>query len=66
MFILWGVNKNKRDNQDKETSMDEVQSTIEYKEKLQVGMSYSAPAHTGYRAHPASYTMRTGSLSGGG
>ena len=36
----------------------------EYKEKILVGARFSAPDQTGPGAHPASYTMGTGSFPG--
>ena len=37
---------------------------IKYKKKIPVGTRFSAPVQTGPEAHPVSYTMGTGSLSG--
>ena len=50
-----------QDNQDKETSTDEVQSTRE--SKMPVVTIFSAPVQTGPGAHPASYKMGNESLS---
>ena len=54
-----------QDNQDKDTSMDEVQSTREYKKKIPVEVRFSAPVQTGPGVHTASFTMGTGFLLAG-
>jgi hypothetical protein len=52
------------DNEDKETSTDEVQSTREYKQNPDGGGIFHT-VHPDPGAHPSSYTMDTGSVSRG-
>ena len=50
-----------QDSQDKEVRTKYKDRT----KKITVGARFSVPVHTGPGAHPASYTMGTGSLSWG-
>ena len=52
------------DNQDKQTSTDKVQSTIQ-KNPGGGGARFTAPIHTGIVAHTVSCKMGTGSLARG-
>jgi hypothetical protein len=55
-----------QDNQDKDTSTDEVQSTREYKKiYIPAGARFPAPVQIDPGAHPAFCTMGTGCLSRG-
>jgi hypothetical protein len=54
------------DDEDKDTNTDEVQNTVQANKKtkkiIPVGARFSAPIQTGPGAHPASFTMGTGSF----
>jgi hypothetical protein len=59
------VSKDKmHENQDKETSTDEVQTEYKRNEKQNCGGRFCAPLQTSHGAHPASYTKGTGSFLG--
>ena len=53
-----------QDNQDKERSTDEVQSTTEYN-RIPVGTTFSALVQTDPVVHQSSYTIDAVSLSQG-
>ena len=53
-----------QDNQDAETSTDEVQRENKKIKKIPLGARFSASVQTGLGAHPAFYTMKPGYFAG--